>query len=85
MKNLIINKKSGESLTCPGIWEDVVEYDPSLSFSLDFWEVDTFSDDFYETFCWQDGNNNCVSVPKQILYDGIYEDEKHEILFDAVI
>jgi len=62
--------------TCPGEWlseADAWRYDSLMPLRIDFWEDDSFDDDYITGLCWQNEFEECTAVPKQWLHEGGFE------------
>lgn len=60
---------SSSTASCPGSWIDTWVYDSVQSLRIEFWELDQFVDDNIVNLCWQDANQECTRVPKDILHN----------------
>ncbi len=59
---------TSSSTSCPAHWpNDVLEYDSSLAFQVDFWEADVIYDDLLASFCFSEG---CGPIPVEYLHEG---------------
>lgn len=83
--NDIVQQVSNITDYCPGEWANTqLYYDSLQTFAIDFWESDPIDDDYYGRWCFQDENENCIPVPKQILHDGYIGDDTIEWTFDPI-
>lgn len=54
---------------CPSSWpNETFRVGGTEIFSLEFWEVDGFSDDYFTALCWQEFGE-CSGIPDYVLHD----------------